>query len=155
MKNPPPAGNENIVTQDSGKKVYLCLLLTTCLILAACSNSKPKVKAVKLTEPWISLNLSCQGGGVVVLSNEQKLNCAYGGENSRDQVTRAIAPYAEFFKRNDWTATSESSDGTVCYLFEKDGKQLFLTSIAPSVITSDGMHDWQGFGIQIEIWAKK
>lgn len=132
------------------KKIYLFVLLTTAAVLAACgSGAKPNVKAVRLTEPWTTLNLPCKNDAVVVVSNENRFNCAYGGVWSVENELKTITQYVELLKNSGWKTTDQSKKGAA-YLFEKNGKEIVLFPTASSINTDEGTIRWEGIGIQAD-----
>lgn len=146
--------DNSVKFEENTMKIYLTTILAIIISLSACSSSKPKVKEVPITEPWLSMNLPCKNEGVVVLSNDHRLNCAYGGERNRDRDLKTIAPYVELFKKNGWKLTREA-DVAIEYLFEKGDQELLLISRDPSIITNGETQGWKGLNIQIETWTKK
>ena len=138
------------------KKIYLSVLLTIFLMFSACGVRKPNVKEASITEPWASMNLPCKNEGVVIVANDHRFNCAYGGAKSRENEVKAITQYVEVLKRDGWKITTDISELiAVQYVLAKDNRELLLFSTPSSIRTESGELRWDGFGIQGEITAKK
>ena len=138
------------------KYSILLTILMVFLMFSACGGSKPKVQEVPLIEPWASMNLPCKNEGVVVVANDHRFNCAYGGARNRENEVKAITQYVEVLKRDGWKITTDISELiAVQYVLAKDDRELLLFSTPSSIRTENGERQWDGFGIQSEIITKK
>jgi hypothetical protein len=137
------------------KRIYLIIILAIAAFSAACGNSKPNIGAAPLTEPWISMNLSCRDEAVVLVSDERKLVCAYGGKNDRERSVKLIASDMEILKRQGWKVVQEIPDVGLQCVLEKADKRLLIFSTPSPILTADGMKKWEGFAIQSEISVRK